>query len=1123
MEIYKPFFITRYIDSEYLAMSTSNSLYDINNYSDSELYDILDLNHPTDRELEAKILFMIHRYSNMQTQSGNELAIFFENIYRRFFDIEEKEEDEDIGISNNKEEEDEEEEDEKEEKTREGMVNMDGSNNKIITVAKKPIEQLNVPTTSVIGYTKTLDYAKDQLNPLLQQTIKRVISIDSQYRDDKTTMTTDFTFNLSDPLRDVVSLKLYSIQIPYTWYTISTSYGSNFIYLKGNSPGINNGNYDYQIAIPAGNYSPSELVTALNSSIQATESQLTDVSFGTTGFSYNSNTSRITMTIDINKQYNETSYELQFPNTTFANYLGFTNTSYRPYIVNSYSFGSTYNPNATFSFTKNNNYVTVVKYIGPGKYDPSMSVVDLSFQLQFSLSTSLLHTRNEIINDLNNQIHTSPYLDTTHSYIQVVNIKTKDGSNNIMDASCIQFALKPNRYATKNLPYSKFAVVFPSETGSNNILWTNLNSCFQFQNTITEINTIVSETTPAIVSGQTNYSVTTTPYILIHCIKTGFDSSLNDYRIDIPNSGTTGFTLNQYINAINTGIYNAINNSKYINNGIYEIDSRYTTAFLDASNTFNISFATNKYIHQTDFSANFAGTCLPGIDPTQNSYDLNVTNVITWNFLYNPTITIISENATILTLNYKNVGSVPYSYRVTLLNSTNQTYLFNDFQTAINNAFVNFQDPDGIKVLSGSSVVFQTINNVVTATLSIVLNKTLTQANYNIQFLDSFVDPTGNSWNKNLYVDTSMTTSAIPLANPLNNQYLTNTSTSSTIRGRTSFPVPNTFSIDTTNNIVTVVSWEDGVAGGQPIQITIPPSVSYSPSTLISAINTAIQGTDLSGSLMEIFTNALGQEFTRFRPTINKVYSASDYRVVFYDPVSFVKCYVGVSSVRNTTWDTTVGWILGFRNYTVYDLSKYAKGKVIQIVGDTGISTNLFNYFLLCLDDYNQNHLNDGLITITSTDTSIPLPSYAKKTNFICNPQGQLTYNTDEIVENNKLTQAQIYSITQIANSQNTTSSNLTKSVSAKSYGAGPFVKDVFGIIPMKVAGLANGSSYVEFGGTLQNQERTYFGPVNIHRMSVKLVSDRGDIVDLNGANWSFSLICEQLYKQKPSSAKESK
>jgi hypothetical protein len=85
--------------------------------------------------------------------------------------------------------------------------------------------------------------------------------------------------------------------------------------------------------------------------------------------------------------------------------------------------------------------------------------------------------------------------------------------------------------------------------------------------------------------------------------------------------------------------------------------------------------------------------------------------------------------------------------------------------------------------------------------------------------------------------------------------------------------------------------------------------------------------------------------------------------------------------------------------------------------------------------------------------------------------------------------------------------------VSAKSYGTGPYVKDVFGLIPIKSSGLLSGDSYVEFGGTLQNQERSYFGPVNVQRLTIRLMTDRGDVVDLNNANWSFSLICEQLNK----------
>jgi hypothetical protein len=95
--------------------------------------------------------------------------------------------------------------------------------------------------------------------------------------------------------------------------------------------------------------------------------------------------------------------------------------------------------------------------------------------------------------------------------------------------------------------------------------------------------------------------------------------------------------------------------------------------------------------------------------------------------------------------------------------------------------------------------------------------------------------------------------------------------------------------------------------------------------------------------------------------------------------------------------------------------------------------------------------------------------------------------------------------------------------VNGKSYGSGPFAEDVFGFIPMKTAGLAPGAVYVDYGGTLQNQERSYFGPVNIYKLGVKLMSNRGDIIDLNGSNWSFSFLVEQLYQQKPSVDKKKK
>ena len=67
-------------------MNNRENIYDIDSYTDSELLDILDLNNPTDRELEAKIIFMIRKYENLQNESGNRLAEFFNDIHKRFFD-----------------------------------------------------------------------------------------------------------------------------------------------------------------------------------------------------------------------------------------------------------------------------------------------------------------------------------------------------------------------------------------------------------------------------------------------------------------------------------------------------------------------------------------------------------------------------------------------------------------------------------------------------------------------------------------------------------------------------------------------------------------------------------------------------------------------------------------------------------------------------------------------------------------------------------------------------------------------------------------------------------------------------------------------------------------------------
>jgi hypothetical protein len=60
---------------------------------------------------------------------------------------------------------------------------------------------------------------------------------------------------------------------------------------------------------------------------------------------------------------------------------------------------------------------------------------------------------------------------------------------------------------------------------------------------------------------------------------------------------------------------------------------------------------------------------------------------------------------------------------------------------------------------------------------------------------------------------------------------------------------------------------------------------------------------------------------------------------------------------------------------------------------------------------------------------------------------------------------------------------------------------------------MKTGDIYVEFSGSLQDNRRNYFGPVDIDRLRVKLLDDKGNVVDLHGGDWSMTIISENLYQ----------
>jgi hypothetical protein len=128
---------------------------------------------------------------------------------------------------------------------------------------------------------------------------------------------------------------------------------------------------------------------------------------------------------------------------------------------------------------------------------------------------------------------------------------------------------------------------------------------------------------------------------------------------------------------------------------------------------------------------------------------------------------------------------------------------------------------------------------------------------------------------------------------------------------------------------------------------------------------------------------------------------------------------------------------------------------------------------------------------------------------FVNSLQDKLDFGTGNVVQvlpsaPRTLTQAQIYTINEIIKNRNKTLSFRSKA---------PTNSDTFALIPIKYGGLKTGDYYVDFSGSLQDNKRIYFGPVDIDRMRIRLLDDKGNVVDLHGGDWCITLISENLYQ----------
>jgi len=246
----------------------------------------------------------------------------------------------------------------------------------------------------------------------------------------------------------------------------------------------------------------------------------------------------------------------------------------------------------------------------------------------------------------------------------------------------------------------------------------------------------------------------------------------------------------------------------------------------------------------------------------------------------------------------------------------------------------------------------------------------------------------------------------------------------------------------------------------------------YTLPQLIDEINSKLQLDDISANLH------MRNGKTTF--TTNRT-----RKITFYN-----KDYTSAAKI-----DNNLGYIIGFRE------TEYISNNSItsEAVGDTYGT----KYFLLHLDDFNQNQLNTNIVGASDDPiTKLKEPMYfARDSEFV--KTGHRSKDIFVIPREKKdLTIAQMHSLNE----------TLANRVKEDLRNAPPTMKNMFGMVPIK-RGDFLGPAFTENGGSLQANERTYFGPVNINRLHVKLLDEKGNTVNLNGCNWSFSMVVETLYQ----------
>ena len=224
--------------------------------------------------------------------------------------------------------------------------------------------------------------------------------------------------------------------------------------------------------------------------------------------------------------------------------------------------------------------------------------------------------------------------------------------------------------------------------------------------------------------------------------------------------------------------------------------------------------------------------------------------------------------------------------------------------------------------------------------------------------------------------------------------------------------------------------------------------------------------------------------------------------------------------------DYNLGWLMGYRiTESLMEANKSIES--IALFDNYGPK-----YFIISLDDFNNNKPNKDLISlVTSASSSFKLPAYFNPQTMdqkyglgayynkfvdkvpgwacvdVAQDQGSAARGCFEGALNvdvsSNLTKKQQYTVKEIQAAQKAPSVNRYTS---------PNTSDLLARIPISQP-RNNGQIILYKNDNPDFTKRLYFGPVKLSKFKVRLLNDKGFEVNLNERDWSFSIIVSQLYQ----------